>query len=105
MSRPKTEPNSILPYFANLTGQQLIREYIKLANANHEVMCENASVKNALHFAEAHRDHYKELARKYFEANKRAVYGNLVEEEDTFFPSNNQNYDTVKSDGNPDGND
>ena len=60
-----------------------------LANSNDEVMCENASLRNALLLAQEHRDHYKELACKYFEANKHAIYGKIVEEEDTFFPSNN----------------
>ena len=89
MSRPKTEPNSYPRYFANLTTEQLKQQYMMLANSNDHVMCENAALQNALELAENHRDHYKELARKYFEANKRAIYGKLVEEEDSFFPDNN----------------
>jgi len=89
MSRPKTEPISLPRYFANLTTQQMKQQYMMLANSNDHVMCENAALQNALELAENHRDHYKELARKYFEANKRAIYGKLVEEEDSFFPDNN----------------
>jgi len=105
MSRPKTEPNSYPRYFANLTTEQLKQQYMMLANSNDEVMCENAALQNALELAQEHRDHYKALACKYFEANKRAVYGKLVEEEDSFFPDNNQNYDTIKSNGDTNRND
>ena len=105
MSKPKTEPNSYPRYFANLTTQQLKEKYMMLANSNDEVMCENASLHNALELAQIHRNHYQALACKYFEANKHAVYGKLVEEEDTFFPDNNENYEARTSDGDPDGND
>jgi len=81
------------------------QQYMMLASSNHEVMCENAALQNALLLAETHRDHYKALACKYFEANKHAIYGKIVNEEDTFFPDNNENYDSIKSDGDPDGND
>ena len=105
MSRPKTEPNSLPSHFDRMTTLQLKQQYIMLANSNHEVMCENASLQNALQLAQIHREHYNKLACKYFEANKYAIYGKIVNEEDTFFPSNNENYDTIQSDGDPDGND